>query len=278
MVEKDHPQLSVRRQCELLVVNRNRLAARHGRITEQDEKIMRAIDEIHLREPTYGTRQLRRILVRDHGLSPGRARVRRLMKLMGLHATYPQPRTSLPGKGHKKFPYLLGNLDVTRPNHVWCADITYIPMPKGFCYLVAVMDWYSRAVLGWSVSTTMDTGFCVDAWRMAVETAGRTPEIMNTDQGCQFTSQDWMEELNQHEGLQISMDGKGRWIDNVFIERLWWSVKYEDVYLKSYATPREVERGVSKWFEKYNGYRPHSAHGGKTPWSVHANLEDEQAA
>jgi putative transposase len=278
MVEKTHSQLSIRRQCELLAVNRNRLEPKRPKITEEDEQIMRLMDEIHLNDPAFGARRMRDLLKRDHGLHPGRNRIVRLMRLAEVYACYPRPRTSIPGPGHEKHPYLLRNLEITHPNQVWCADITYIPMPVGFCYLVAVMDWYSRAVLGWAVSTTMDTNFCLEAWRMAVRTAGCTPGIMNTDQGSQFTSNDWLEEIKDHESVQISMDGKGRWVDNVFIERLWWSLKYEDVYLKAYETPLEVERGAMKWFKRYNDYRPHSALNGQTPWQVHEGFKDEEAA
>jgi putative transposase len=277
MIEKNHPQLSIRKQCELLGVNRNRLEPKGPKVSADDERLMRWMDEIHLKEPTFGARRLRQILIRDYKVCPTRRRVGRLMKVMGLEACYPKPRTSQPGAGHEKYPYLLGEMEVVRPNQVWCADITYIPMPVGYCYLVVVMDWFSRAVLGWAVSTTMEVSFCLEAWRMAVRTAGCTPEIMNTDQGSQFTSTGWLEEIKSHETIRISMDGKGRWVDNVFIERLWWSLKYEDVYLKAYGTPREVARGVGAWFGRYNHYRPHSALENKTPWAVYQGLEEEVA-
>ena len=277
MVENDHPQLSIRAQCGLLAVNRNHLKPKRLKSSEEDELIMRLIDEIHLNEPSYGSRRMRYILGRDHGLHPDRKRIVRLMRLAEVHACYPRPRTSIPGDGHKKYPYLLRNIDIIRPNQVWCADITYIPMPIGFCYLMAVMDWYSRAALGWTISTTMDVTFCLEAWRIAVRTAGCTPEIMNTDQGSQFTSKEWIGAIEE-ESVRISMDGKGRWVDNVFIERLWWSLKYEDVYLRAYGTPIEVEKGVAKWFTRYNHYRPHSVWDGKTPWDVHAGFIDEDSA
>ena len=268
MVEKDHPQLSVRKQCGLLAVNRNRLAPKPAKKTGEDGRLMRLIDEIHLNEPTYGARRMCLILKRDHGLCPGRKRIRRLMRLMGLEAICPRPRTSLPGPGHERHPYLLKDLEVVRPNQVWCADITYIPMAVGFCYLMAVMDWHSRAVLGWAVSPTMDAQFCLKAWELAVEKAGCVPEIMNTDQGSQFTSNEWTGAMKGR-GVRISMDGKGRWVDNVFVERLWWSVKYEDIYLKAYETPRDVEQGLTEWFERYTTYRPHSKLDGRTPWEAH---------
>lgn len=272
MVEPSNPQLSVRRQCELLGVNRNRLIPPPPKTSPMDLQLMRWIDELHMQEPTFGTRGLNRLLVREHGCSIGRARMRRLMRQMGIAAIYPKPRLSIPGKGHRIYPYLLRNLDIGRPNQVWCVDITYIPMPHGFCYLVAIMDWYSRKVLSWSVSTTMDIEFCLLAFRKAVAIAGTTPEIMNSDQGSQFTSDGWIKEMKSHKNLKISMDGKGRWVDNVFIERLWWSLKYEDIYLRSYSTPREVEIGVTKWFEKFNQRRPHSSLEDATPDEVYYKI------
>lgn len=276
MVDTSHPQLSVRRQCELLDVNRNRLTAPEPKTSATDQALMRHMDELHMRYPTFGTRGLCRLLNRIFEKRIGRKRVRRLMRLMRMSAVYPRPRTSVPGKGHDRYPYLLRNMKVCRPNQVWCVDITYIPMPKGHCYLVAVMDWYSRRVLGWEVSTTLDTDFCLRALEQALVTAGTAPEIMNTDQGCQFTSDAWIEALKS-QGIEISMDGKGRWLDNVFIERLWWSLKYEDVYLRSYATPRDVAHGVSAWFKLYNQQRPHSSLGGVTPDEAYTNHIEEAA-
>lgn len=269
MVDETHPRLSVRRQCALLGINRNRLDVRTPKTTDEDMRIMREMDPLHMAEPTYGARRLRDVLNRDHGFTVDRKRVARLMKVMNIAPCWPKPRTSTPGAGHTVYPYLLRDTVIARPNQVWCADITYIPMAQGYCYLMAVMDWHSRKVLGWAVSTTMDTGFCLEAFRMAVRVAGRAPEIMNTDQGSQFTGREWIGEMEKHAGLRISMDGKGRWVDNVFIERLWWSLKYEDVYIRAYETPRELERGVSRWIERYNGYRPHSAFGGRTPDHVY---------
>lgn len=259
LIDPSDLQLSVRRQCALLGVNRNRLNPPASKATPTDLQIMRWLDELHLRFPTFGTRGLRRLLKQDYDCSIDRKRIRRLMKLARIAAVYPRQRTSAPGKGHRIYPYLLRELAITRPNQVWCVDITYIPMPAGYCYLVAIMDWYSRKVLAWAVSSTMDTEFCVRAFRQAVTVAGCTPEIMNSDQGSQFTSDAWITEMKTHEHLKISMDGKGRWVDNVFIERLWWSLKYEDVYLRSYETPRAVEIGVSRWFHAYNADRPHSS-------------------
>lgn len=278
MVEPEHPQLSIRRQCELLDVNRNRLEVPADKATEEDLRIMRMIDELHMAEPAYGARRLCLVLNRDHGFSVDRKRVTRLMRLMGIEACWPRPRTSVPGAGHKVYPYLLREVSIERPHQAWCADITYIPMAQGYCYLMAVMDWHSRKVLGWAVSTTMDVGLCLEAFRMAVCVAGRAPEIMNTDQGSQFTSGDWIAEMEGHAGLRISMDGKGRWVDNVFIERLWWSLKYEDVYLKAYETPRELERGVGRWLGRYNSYRPHAALDGLTPDQCYAGERAGKAA
>jgi putative transposase len=278
LVEPGHPELSIRRQCELLGVNRNRLTPAPEKTTEEDLRIMRQMDEIHLREPCFGARRMSVVLGRDHGLPVNRKRAGRLMRLMGLRPCWPGPRTSLPGRGHKVFPYLLRDLEVTRPNQVWCADITYVPMACGYCYLMAVMDWYSRKVLGWAVSTTMDVGLCLEAFRMALRVAGCAPEIMNTDQGSQFTCAEWIGAMEAHPGLRISMDGKGRWVDNVFIERLWWSVKYEDIYLRAYGTLRELERGVGEWFNRYNSYRPHAALGGLTPDQRHATAPARSAA
>lgn len=236
---------------------------------------MRWIDELHLRFPAFGTRGLIRLLKREHGVSVGRNRLRRLMRLTRICAVYPRQRTSTPGKGHRIYPYLLRGMLINRPNQVWAADITYIPMPRGYCYLVAVIDWYSRKVLGWAVSTTMDTDFCLRAFRMAVALAGRAPEIINTDQGSQFTSDGWIKEMKEHKDMKISMDGKGRWVDNVHVERLWWSLKYEDIYLRSYQTPRAVELGVKAWFGTYNAQRPHSSLGDATPDEVY-HAEDRR--
>ncbi len=269
LVERDHPALSVRRQCELLGVNRNRLNPQVPAPDEAELHLCRILDELHVREPTFGTRKLCHVLERDHQIGVSRKRLRRIMRRLNIRAVYPGPRTSLPAPGHAVFPYLLRGLKITVPNQVWCADITYIPMKRGYCYLFAILDWHSRYVLSWALSTTMDTSFCVSAFREAVRRTGCTPEIFNTDQGSQFTSQEWVGELLSHPGLRISMDGKGRWVDNVFIERLWRSLKYEDVYLKAYDTPRELERGLAQWFLRYNTYRPHQALGMKTPSDVH---------
>lgn len=263
MVEKEHPQLSIRKQCELLDVNRNRIEEPTSQSRGEDEKVMKLLDRIHLDEPTYGARRMNAILRRDHDCCLGRRRLRRLMRTARIRVSFRRPRTSIPIIGHKVYPYLLCGLEINRPDQVWCTDITYIPMEKAFCYLACVMDWHTREVLGWTVSTTIDTQLCLDALEMALAT-GRRPEIINSDQGSQYTSTAWTGRLEQL-GIRISMDGKGRWIDNVRIERLWRSVKYEDVYLKAYDSPRALAIGLRQWFERYNTYRPHSALDYATP-------------
>jgi putative transposase len=270
MIDRDSPQLSVRRQCELLKINRNRLDPPKQVRSVEELKICRHIDEIHLKAPSFGTRNLRRILKVDYGQKISRGRVRRLMGQMGIQAIYQHPRTSLPGRGeeHKVYPYLLREREIKQPDEVWCTDITYLPMGRSFAYLVAVMDWHSRAVLSWKVSNTMDTRFCLEALNEAVQKAGKVPKIFNTDQGSQFTSQPWRERLEEL-GAKISMDGKGRWMDNVFIERLWRSVKYEEVYLREYEDLHELERCLGQWFERYNHWRPHQSLEEMRPWEIY---------
>lgn len=286
MIEKTNISISIRRQCQLLELNRNRLEASRQKMNEDDLSLCRLIDEIHLQAPAFGARQIRDLLRVEHGISVGRHRVGRLMKVMGIEAIYCRPRTSIPGKGdeHKKSPYLLTNKEIESPDEVWCADITYIPMGGSFCYLVAVMDWYTRSVLSWKLSNTMDVDFCLEAFREAVEISGKTPDIFNTDQGSQFTSEAWREELGSHK-IQLSMDGKGCWVDNVFIERLWRSVKYEEVYLREYRDLHELECALGKWFDRYNHWRPHSSLAGHRPWEVYRpkgknpiEKEEEKAA
>lgn len=268
MIESD-TTVSVRRQCQLLCVNRNRLTPPPGKFTEEDATLCRLIDEIHLEDPAFGARKIRDVLKRHHGIETSRSRIARLMRLMGISAIYRRPRTSLPGKGeeHRVHPYLLGS-GVSGPDEAWCADITYIPIGRGFAYLVAVMDWHTRAVLSWKLSNTLDVTFCLEAFHEAVRSTGRTPAIFNTDQGCQFTSRAWRECLEGH-GVRLSMDGKGRWVDNVFIERLWRSLKYEEVYLRDYRDLHDLERSLKRWFGRYNTWRPHQSHEGKTPWDLY---------
>ena len=228
---------------------------------------MRLIDEQYLKTPFYGSGQLARHLRRE-GYCVGRHRIRRLMRLMGIEAIYQAPRTSDPHPEHKVYPYLLRGLEIPRPNQVWCTDITYIPMGRGFLYLVAIMDWYSRKVLSWRLSNTMDTSFCLEALEEAIDKYG-TPEIFNTDQGSQFTSLDFTGLLKAHE-IKISMDGKGRWMDNVFIERLWQSLKYECVYLKAFTDGLHAKTEIGAWIRYYNGSRPPSTFGGRTPAEVYS--------
>ncbi len=266
MIEKNHPELSIRRQCELLKVNRNRLECR-PKVSEEDRAIMRALDELHTEWPFYGQRKLTRELG-ERGWRIGRKRVRRLMRLMGLEAVAPKPRTSLPNAAHRKYPYLLRGLEVDRADQVWCADITFIPLHRGFAYLVAIMDWHTRAVLSWRISNTLDTSFCLEALEEALEVAGCAPDIFNTDQGCQFTSDAWIEAV-EAAGAQVSMDGKGRWMDNIFIERLWRSLKCEDIYLKDYRNLVELETGVARWINAYNHRRIHQSLDYRRPWDLY---------
>jgi putative transposase len=263
LLDRRHPELSVRRQCALLSLARSGVYRPVAAADETDLALMRRIDELFLAHPFLGSRRMARMLSR----SPvNRKRVQRLMRLMGIEALGPKPNTSKPAPGHKIYPYLLRGLTIERPNHVWAADITYIPIGEGFLYLVAIIDWASRAVLSWRLSNTMDTSFCVDALEDALGRFGR-PEIFNTDQGSQFTSAAFTAKLLAA-GVRISMDGRGRWLDNVFIERLWRSLKHEEVYLKGYADGREARAGIAAWIAFYNTRRPHQALGGQTPLVV----------
>ena len=268
LVEKSNPDISMRKQCELLTIARSSVEYRRVPEREEDLRIKRILDETYLIDPCLGSRKLGTILERDHGIKINRKRIQRLRRAMGIEAIYCKPRTSIPDDGHRKYPYLLRNLAVERPDQVWCTDITYVPMPGGSVYLCAVMDWYSRKVLGWAVSNTMGTGLCLEALEKALSSTGRVPEIFNTDQGCQFTSSEWIGRLKELD-IRISMDGKGRWMDNVFIERLWRSVKYEEVYLFEHATVIALCAGLEKWFERYNRWRPHEALGNKTPVTIY---------
>lgn len=264
-IHTEHALVKTRR-CALLNVPRSSAYYRPTLASARDLALMRAIDEIHLRWPFYGSRRLREEL-KAQGQAVNRKRVQRLMRQMGLRALYPRRRTSQPGKGHKVYPYLLRELSIERANQCWCTDICYIPMAKGFMYLVAIMDWHSRRVLSWRVSNTLDTDFCIDALEEALKRFG-APEIFNTDQGAQFTSEAFTGVLKAH-GVAISMDGKGRWVDNVFVERLWRSVKYEDVYLRAYETPAELRAGLGRYFNFYNTRRRHSALDRRTPDAVY---------
>lgn len=254
----------MRRKCALLGVSRSSIYYEPATASPAQLAIMRILDEQYLKTPFFGARRMREKLL-EHGYTVSRARVRRLMRLMSLDAIYQKPKTSKASKEHKKYPYLLRDLSIDRPGQVSTADITYIPMARGFIYLVAVMDWHSRFVLGWRLSNTMEATFCVEAFQDSL--AYGVPEISNTDQGSQFTGDDYIDMLKMC-GIAISMDGKGRWVDNVFVERLWRSLKYEEVYLKAYNTIAEARAGIAAWIEFYNYERPHQALGYKTPWEV----------
>ena len=229
---------------------------------------MRKLDEQYLKTPFYGSRKMMEFLHRK-GYAISRDKVRRLMRLMGLHAIYRKPRTTIASKEHKKYPYLLGGMTIDRPGQVSAADITYIPMARGFLYLVAIIDWHSRFVLSWRLSNTLDAPFCAEALRESFEYG--IPEVSNTDQGSQFTSEDYISVLEEHP-IEISMDGKGRCMDNIFIERLWRSLKYEEVYLYSYESVTEARAGIARWIEFYNYERPHQALGYRTPWEAFNNM------
>ena len=262
MVDSGHAALSVVRQCVLLTIARSGLYYERKGESAINLTLMQEIDRVFTEWPFLGVRQMRDYLVLV-GYGVGKKRVRRLMRLMGLMAVYQKPKTSIPNPEHKRYPYLLRALTIDRPNQVWCADITYIPMRKGFLYLVAIMDWHSRKVLSWRLSNTMDTDFCVAALEEALAKYGK-PDIFNTDQGSQFTSFAFTNVLRE-DGIHISMDGRGRWLDNVFIERLWRSLKYENVYLNAYETGSEARAGIGRWIAFYNQARPHSSLDGNTP-------------
>jgi putative transposase len=262
LVDHDDPALPVVAQCRLLKVARSTLYYQPVPVSADDLAVMRRMDELYLAYPFYGSRRMAAVLRRE-GWAVNRKRVRRLMRLMGLWAIYQKPNTSRQHPEHKVYPYLLRGLTIDRANQVWCADITYIPMAKGFVYLVAVMDWFSRRVLAWRVSITMETDFCLEALRDAMERHG-PPDIFNTDQGAQFTSTDFVGELAGRK-VRISMDGRGRYLDNIFIERLWRSLKYEEVFIKAYDAVIEARRSIGKWFEFYNDERPHQALYYRTP-------------
>ena len=262
LVMRDHPALSLSRQCRLLSIGRSSLYYRSKGESAETLALMRWIDELFLKCPFYGARQMARHLRRE-GVCIGRRRAGRLMRLMGLQAVYRAPRTSDPHPEHRVWPYLLRGMTIERANQVWCADITYIPVRRGFLYLVAVMDWASRYVLAWQLSNTLDARFCTDALEEALARHG-TPEICNTDQGSQFTSFAFTGRL-QAAGIRISMDGRGRCMDNIFIERLWRSLKYEAIYLHDIADGLQAQRLIGEWVSFYNTERPHSAIGGRTP-------------
>lgn len=266
MVDKDHRQLSVVKQCKLLKLNRASYYYRPKLESEYNLDLMKSIDLEYMNYPFFGSRQMKRHLDRQ-GYNVSRHKVRRLMRKMGLVAIYQKPKTTSRNKEHKVYPYLLRNLQINKSNQVWCSDITYIPMRRGFMYLVAVKDWYSRKVLSWQLSNTLDVSFCIDALDKALANYGR-PEIFNTDQGSQYTSADFTDKLKAS-SIEISMDGKGCWVDNVFIERLWRSLKYECIYLQEFDNVEQLRLAINSWINFYNSIRPHSVFNGKTPKEVY---------
>ena len=266
--------MSVRRQCELLDVNRSSLYYVPVEPDQDDLKLMRRMDELHLKHPFFGSRMLTQTIKRE-GTVVNRKRVQRLMLVMGLESMAPKPGTSKPSPDHPVYPYLLRNMTISRINQVWAADITYIPMACGFAYLVAIIDWYSRRVLAWRLSNTLESTFCVEALEQALSRHG-CPEIFNTDQGSQFTSEDFTKALLDH-GIKISMDGRGRYIDNIFVERLWRSLKYEEVYIYAYQSVLEARIGIGCYFSFYNDERPHKALGYQTPAAFYDGLLNKAA-
>ena len=276
MINPGHKRLSIVRQCELVSISRSSFYRHPASESEENLELMRLIDEAFLEAPWYGTRQMARHL-RRLGWCIGRKRVRRLMRKIGLAPIYQAPKTSEPHPQHKIYPYLLRHMTIERPNQVWCADVTYIPMRRGFLYLVAIMDWASRKVLAWRLSNTMEADFCVAALEDAIARYG-SPDIFNTDQGSQFTSFAFTNTLRDAD-IRISMDGRGRWMDNVFIERLWRSLKYECVFLNAFETGSEARFGIGRWIGYYNAARPHSSFTGRTPDEVYAiELQAEKLA
>jgi putative transposase len=265
LINRGHGALSIRRQCTLLGLARSGVSRLPRPANDNEPGLMRRIDELFTAWPFLGSRRMAALL-RAEGYSINRKRVQRLMRKMGIAALGPKPRTTKPAPGHKIFPYLLRGMTIDRPNQVWAADITYVPIGRGFLYLVAVIDWASRAVLSWRLSNTMEASFCVSALEEALARFGR-PEIFNTDQGSQFTSAAFTGTL-MAAGVRVSMDGRGRWMDNVFIERLWRSLKYEDIYLKGYGDGREARAGIAAWIAFYNLQRPHQALGNRAPMAV----------
>jgi putative transposase len=274
MIDPEH-DLPIKQQAEVLGISRSTVYYEPRPISEEDLWLMRRIDELHLNYPFAGSRMLRGLLWQQ-GLEVGRRHIKTLMRRMGIEAIYRKPNTSKPAPGHKIYPYLLRGLTVTRPNQAWAMDITYIPMARGFIYLAAVVDWFSRRVLAWKLSITMESSFCIEALDEALS-RNEKPEIFNTDQGSQFTSEAFTGRLKE-EGIGISMDGKGRWRDNVFVERVWKSIKYEEVYLHAYETVHEARTLIGRYIEFYNTIRPHSSLNGLTPDQVYFNRLPESMA
>ena len=268
--------MSVTTQCKLLGLSRSSVYYQPRGVSEADLCLMRRLDELHLEHPFLGARKLARLL-KDDGHALGRRHVGTLMRRMGIETIYRKPRTSLPDKAHRIYPYLLSGVSIERPNQAWACDITYLPMAKGFVYLVAILDLYSRKVIAWRTSNTLTSDFCVEALQEALTRFGR-PEIFNTDQGSQFTAEAFTDVLKAN-AVAISMDGKGRWVDNVFVERLWRSVKYEDIYLHAYESPKEINQALTRYFAFYNARRPHQGLDQRTPDAVYFAAGDlKQAA
>ena len=268
-VDRAH-ELPINRQCLALDISRSSAYRKPAGVSADDIDLMRKLDELHLRRPFKGSRRLRDDLWDNYNLQVNRKRVQRLMRLMGIRALHPGAKTTRPNPKHKVYPYLLRELEINRVNQVWCTDLTYIPMRKGFLYLVAIMDWHSRKVLSWRLSNSLDAAPCVEALEEALANYG-TPEIFNSDQGCQFTSEDFTDVLKDN-GIKISMDGKGRWMDNVFIERLWRSLKYEEVYLKAYDSVAQAKQGIDDWLMFYNEERRHASLSRMTPDQIYYDL------
>jgi putative transposase len=265
VIDSNHPELSVCRQCELLGLSRSSFYYQPAVESAENLELMRLIDRQYTAQPVFGSRRMT-VWLQGQGYEVNRKRVQRLMRLMGLEAIYPRPKLSLPGQGHKVYPYLLRGVEVVRPDQVWSTDITYVPLPGGFMYLAAVIDWFSRYVISWRLSNTLDGGFCLEMLDEALGT-GR-PEVFNTDQGVQFTAQAWTGRL-ESAGVAVSMDGKGRCLDNVFVERLWRTIKYEDIYIKGYETVPALAAGLGGYFPFYNERRPHQSLGYQTPAGVY---------
>jgi putative transposase len=274
MIDPEH-DLPIQKQAEVLEISRSTVYYQPRPVSETDLWLMRRIDELHLNYPFAGSRMLRGLL-RQQGLEVGRRHVKTLMRRMGVEAIYRRPNTSKPAPGHRTYPYLLRGLAITRPNQVWAMDITYIPMARGFVYLAAVVDWFSRRVLAWKLSITMEISFCIEALEEAL-TTNEKPEIFNTDQGSQFTSEAFTGRLKK-EGISISMDGRGRWRDNVFVERIWRSIKYEEVYLHAYESVSEARQSIGRYIDFYNAIRPHSSLKAQTPDQVYFNRLPELMA
>ena len=267
LIERDS-QLSIRSQCRLLHIHRSLIYYELSEESEENLVLMEKMDHLYLEDPSAGSRRMRSYLKRQTKRVVNRKRVRRLMSKMGIEAIYPRKRTTIPGGPSGIYPYRLKGLIIDRPNQVWCADITFIPMRRGYMYLFAIMDWHSRKIIDWEMSNTLDLSFCLDCLKRSTQHSG-IPEIMNTDQGSQFTSDQWISYLKDN-GITISMDGKGRWLDNVAIERFWRSIKYEDIYLKSYETINELVEGIESYITRYNQYRPHQSLNEATPEEIYS--------